>query len=120
MTAWAAVCKDHRVGGKLEQHGIKLVSWLSCNDTLTLAGKVLFQICGMFAEFERNLIAERTKAGLTATRARGRKPKMTPEQFDRAASLIRTIVEQSGRSPGPSARKVATVPSICPTARTGR
>lgn len=87
----------YRVGGKLEQHGIELVSLQESNDTLTLAGKVLFQICGMFAEFERNLISERTNAGLTATRARGRKPKMTPEQFDRAASLIRTIPEQSGR-----------------------
>ena len=77
----------------LEQHGIELVSLQESIDTLTPAGKALFQICGVFAEFERNLISERTKAGLAAARARGRKggrkPKLTPEQLDRAASLMR-------------------------------
>ncbi len=85
--------------------------------SLTLAGKVLFQICGMFAEFERNLILERTKAGLAATRARGRKPKMTPEQFDRAASLIRTFLEQSGRESRAKRTQGGSRPSICPTTR---
>ncbi|MCY4522678.1 MAG: recombinase family protein [Caldilineaceae bacterium] len=77
----------------LERHGIELVSLQESIDTLTPAGKALFQICGVFAEFERNLISERTKAGLTAARARGRKggrkPKLTPEQLDRAAGLMR-------------------------------
>ena len=85
--------------GELEQHGIELVSLLSRDDTLTPARQgAVPDICGVFAEFERNLISERTKAGLAATRARGRKPKMTPEQLVRAASLIRTIPEQSDRT----------------------
>src|SRR2546425_5924984 len=36
-------------------------------------GRLIFQIFGALAEFERNLIRERTQAGLTAARARGRK-----------------------------------------------
>ncbi|MCY3657668.1 MAG: recombinase family protein [Caldilineaceae bacterium] len=77
----------------LERHGIELVSLQESLDTATPAGRALFQICGVFAEFERNLISERTKAGLAAARARGRKggrkPKLTPEQLDRAAALMR-------------------------------
>jgi DNA invertase Pin-like site-specific DNA recombinase len=41
-------------------------------DTTTSGGKLVFQIFGDLAEFERNLIRERTKAGLEAARARGR------------------------------------------------
>lgn len=41
-------------------------------DTTTPAGKLVFGIFAALAEFERELIAERTKAGLTAARARGR------------------------------------------------
>lgn len=42
-------------------------------DTGTSAGKLLFHIMGSLAEFERDLIRERTNAGLAAARARGRK-----------------------------------------------
>lgn len=40
-------------------------------DTTTPVGRLLFQIVGAFAEFERNLIRERTRAGLARARARG-------------------------------------------------
>jgi DNA invertase Pin-like site-specific DNA recombinase len=42
-------------------------------DTTTSGGKLIFHIFGALAEFERNLIRERTQAGLLAARARGRK-----------------------------------------------
>lgn len=42
-------------------------------DTTTPGGRLVFHIFGALAEFERNLISERTKAGLEAARARGRK-----------------------------------------------
>ncbi|MBF0231065.1 MAG: recombinase family protein [Desulfamplus sp.] len=41
-------------------------------DTTTSGGRLVFQIFGALAEFERNLIKERTNAGLKAARARGR------------------------------------------------
>jgi DNA invertase Pin-like site-specific DNA recombinase len=42
-------------------------------DTTTSGGKLIFHIFGALAEFERDIIKERTNAGLTAARARGRK-----------------------------------------------
>ncbi len=42
-------------------------------DSTTASGKLVFGIFAALAEFERELISERTKAGLTAARARGRK-----------------------------------------------
>jgi len=42
-------------------------------DTSSSSGKLIFHIFGALAEFERNLIRERTQAGLQAARARGRK-----------------------------------------------
>jgi DNA invertase Pin-like site-specific DNA recombinase len=42
-------------------------------DTTTPAGKALFQMCGVFAEFERSMIQERVKAGLRRARAQGKK-----------------------------------------------
>lgn len=57
----------------LEDHGIKFQSLHENIDTATPTGKLVFHIFGALAEFERNLIRERTQAGLEAARARGRK-----------------------------------------------
>jgi DNA invertase Pin-like site-specific DNA recombinase len=60
-------------------------------DTTTSGGKLIFHIFGALAEFERNLIRERTQAGLVAARERGRiggRPKaLTPEQRRIAQAL---------------------------------
>jgi DNA invertase Pin-like site-specific DNA recombinase len=57
----------------LEEQGIGFKSLTENIDTTTSGGKLIFHIFGALAEFERNLIRERTQAGLTAARARGRK-----------------------------------------------
>jgi DNA invertase Pin-like site-specific DNA recombinase len=57
----------------LEEKGIGFQSLQESIDTTTSGGKLIFHIFGALAEFERNLIRERTQAGLAAARVRGRK-----------------------------------------------
>lgn len=56
----------------LENNGVALRSLHESIDTSTSTGKLVFHLFGAFAEFERNLIQERTMTGLSAARARGR------------------------------------------------
>lgn len=58
---------------QLEARGIGLKSLQESLDTSSSSGKLIFHIFGALAEFEHNLIRERTQAGLQAARARGRK-----------------------------------------------
>ena len=56
----------------LEKEGVALKSLEESIDTSSATGKLIFHIFGALSEFERNLIRERTQAGLAAARARGR------------------------------------------------
>ena len=56
----------------LDTEGVALRSLQESIDTTTTTGKLVFHIFGALAEFERHLIVERTQAGLSAARARGR------------------------------------------------
>lgn len=66
-------------------------------DTETPTGILMFQIMGAFAEFERNVGIQRTKAGLEAARARGRmggrRRMITPEMVAELARLVRDEAE---------------------------
>lgn len=86
----------HQLVGLLEQferEGVKLRSLQDGIDPSTSMGKAMLQIGAVFAEMERNLIRERTRAGLSAARARGRlggrKPTMTPAHLDTARRLMK-------------------------------
>jgi len=57
----------------LDEQGVGLQSLHEAIDTSTPTGKLTFHLFGALAEFERNLIQERTQAGLAAARARGRR-----------------------------------------------
>jgi DNA invertase Pin-like site-specific DNA recombinase len=56
----------------LHERGVGFRSLTESIDTTTSSGKLIFHIFGALAEFERDLIRERTRAGLLAARARGR------------------------------------------------
>jgi DNA invertase Pin-like site-specific DNA recombinase len=79
---------------EIQQRGAEFVSITDSGiDTTTPAGKMMFTVMAAFAEFERNVIVERTKAGLAASRARGRnggRPKMDQRQVEKALKLYDT------------------------------
>lgn len=66
----------------LDERGIGFRSLTESIDTTTAGGRLIFHVFGALAEFERDLIRDRTTAGLAAARARGRKggrpAKLTP------------------------------------------
>ena len=76
----------------LRDRGVGFRSLAEAVDTTTAGGQLVFHIFGALAEFERELIRERTLAGLAAARARGRKggrpPKMTKAKVRQAAVLL--------------------------------
>lgn len=76
----------------LEERGIGLRSLTEAIDTTTAGGRLVFHIFGSLAEFERGVIRERTKAGLSAARARGRvggRPvKLTGDDLKAAKALL--------------------------------
>ncbi|MGI8688797.1 MAG: recombinase family protein [Thermomicrobiales bacterium] len=57
---------------RLNEQGIGFKSLTEQIDTTTSGGKLIFHVFGALAEFERDIIRERTQAGLAAARARGR------------------------------------------------
>jgi len=77
--------------GKLGERKIDLRVLDQGIDTTTAAGKMMFTVLAAVAEFERNLISERTLDGLEAARARGRKggrpSKLTPAKLRTARQL---------------------------------
>ena len=87
----------------LGDRGVGLRSLHESIDTTTPAGKLTFHVFGALAEFERDVMRERTRAGLLAARKRGKKlgrPRsLSPEQVEMARSML--------ANPKLSARRVA-------------
>lgn len=77
---------------ELRDRGINFRSVTDSIDTSTPMGRFFFHVMGALAEMERELIVERTRAGLAAARAEGRiggrRPKLTNEQWAQAGRLI--------------------------------
>ena len=77
---------------ELEERGVAFRSVTEAIDTSTSGGKLVFHIFGALAEFERSIIQERTRAGLAAARARGRKggrkPKMSKSDVRKAMAML--------------------------------
>src|SRR3954466_5463334 len=86
---------------QLQERGVGFCSLQEQIDTTTSGGKLVFHVFGALAEFERDLIQERTHAGLAAARARGRlfgRPRaLSPRKIEQLRTLAkdeRTIVAE--------------------------
>jgi DNA invertase Pin-like site-specific DNA recombinase len=101
----AVRCNHGLVGFLSELHalGIDLFLHQQGLDTTTPAGKAMFQMMGVFAEFERAMIQERVRAGLARAKCEGKqlgRPRIAPELEER----IRKVLATPG---GPGVRKIA-------------
>ncbi len=78
--------------GHLEKRGVHFQSLTDAIDTSTPAGRFFFHVMASLAQMERELLIERTKAGLDAAKAQGRvggrKLKMTPSKLSAAQKLL--------------------------------
>lgn len=76
-----------------QSKGVNLVSLKESIDTNSPTGKLLFTLMSAITQFERDVIADRTREGLKAARARGRmggRPRADPEQVKKAVKLYKT------------------------------
>ena len=97
----------------LEERSIGFKSLSESIDTTTSGGKLVFHVFGALAEFERDLIRERTKAGLAAARARGRqggRPKASSLNTAKKVALAQSLYEDKSNS----------IADICSTLRVSR
>ena len=94
----------------LREEGVGFASVSESIDTTTPGGKLFFHVMGALAEFERDLIVERTKAGMDAARSRGqhlgRPKKLDHAQIEHAREMI-----DQGKSRNEVARLLRVDPS---------
>lgn len=94
---------------ELKGLGVDFISYKENIDLTTSTGQLMFHLLAAFAEFERNLIRERVKAGLNNARAKGKKlgrpnAAVDPDkvrELRRAGKSIRKIAEELGVSTTP-------------------
>lgn len=111
--------------GELQEKGIEFRSLTDGIDTSTPAGRFFFHMMAALAEMERDLIRERTRAGLDAARSRGllggRKRAMTETKIDNGRRLLasgippKEVAEALGVSVATLYRHIPAAASIVPT-----
>jgi DNA invertase Pin-like site-specific DNA recombinase len=77
----------------LEKRAIGFRSLTEAIDTTTAGGKLVFHIFASLAEFERSIIRERTRAGLDAARARGRRGGRPPALTEKDLQQVRALLK---------------------------
>jgi DNA invertase Pin-like site-specific DNA recombinase len=82
---------------QLKARGVALLSLEEKIDTSSAAGELIFHVFGAIAHFERRLIAERTKDGIAAARARGKRPGRAPVDPDKVQAALKLV--EGGLSP---------------------
>jgi DNA invertase Pin-like site-specific DNA recombinase len=84
--------------GALEERGIGFRSLHENVDTTTSTGKLVFHIFAALAEFERDLIVDRTKAGLAAARQRGATPGRKPSLSADQVTVVRRMYSEGAHT----------------------
>src|SRR4051794_17290270 len=82
----------------LEERGVGFRSIHESIDTTTSTGRLVFHIFAALAEFERDLIVDRTKAGLSAARERGAKPGRRPSLTADQIEIVRRMHAEGNHS----------------------
>ena len=88
----------------LKAREINLISLEERIDTTSAAGELIFHVFGAIAHFERRLISERTKDGIEAARAQGRKPGRPPLEAETVLALQNLV--QAGMTAGQAAKQL--------------
>lgn len=88
----------------LKTQGIGLISLEERIDTTSAAGELIFHVFGAIAHFERRLISERTKDGIEAARAKGRKPGRPPLEAETVLALQNLV--EAGMTAGQAAKQL--------------
>jgi DNA invertase Pin-like site-specific DNA recombinase len=83
---------------ELNDRGIGFKIILKSLDTTTSGGRLIFHVFGAIAEFERDLIRERTNAGLEAARARGKKGGRRRVLTEKQISIGKSLAADKNRS----------------------
>lgn len=89
---------------QLKLRGVALLSLEEKIDTSSAAGELVFHVFGAIAHFERRLIAERTKDGIAAARARGKLPGRQPLDADKVQAALKLV--EAGLSPTKAASQL--------------
>lgn len=96
---------------RIEQAGAGFRSLTEAVDTTGPAGRMMMQMLGAFAEFERAMIRERTRAGLEAARSRGRRGGRQPKLTAGQRAEIIDMVSSGRKTPAEVARLFAVHPA---------
>ena len=89
---------------RLRDSGAGFRSLTEAIDTTTAAGRMMMQMVGVFAEFERAMLKERTKAGLDAAREEGRIGGRRPKLSERQQAEVRKMVAKGDKTAADAAR----------------
>lgn len=96
---------------ELESRGIGLRSLAEAIDTATPGGRLVLHVFGALAEFERAVIRERTRAGLAAARARGRRGGRPPGLGPADLAAARALLSDPAITMAEVARRLGVAPS---------
>ena len=94
-----------KITNDLGERKIGLVSLNEKIDTTSAGGRFIFHVFGAVAQFERDLVSERTKAGLKAARDRGKRGGRPPSLKPRDVRMIKTLLKDKRNTQGDIAKR---------------